>query len=105
MTYEDCLRDIMRLHKVCTPDERCERLARSVFKMREKYKQLEEQKKRRSMTVITITPEKVVEQKYSGKICQAFTLKGKKCTFKANCGNFCKKHNVTDKNLVAFLAQ
>ena len=32
--------------------------------------------------------------------CQARNLNGKECTFKATCGNFCKKHKITDKNIV-----
>jgi len=50
-------------------------------------------------------PKQVVEQKYMGGICQSTTLKGKKCTFKATCGKFCKKHSVANKDLVAFLAK
>ena len=29
-------------------------------------------------------------------ICKAFTLSGKKCTFKAVCGDYCKKHRIDD---------
>ena len=105
MSYEDCLRDAMRLHRVSTPDERCEHLARSVFKMKSKYRQHETHKQARSLVVLTEAPKKIVEPKYTGNICQSMTLKGKKCTFKANCGKFCKKHSVANKDLVAFLAK
>jgi hypothetical protein len=105
MSYEDCLRDAMHLHRVSTPDERCEHLARSVYKMKSKYKQHEAHKKARSLVVLTEAPKQVVEQKYTTNICQSTTLKGKRCTFKATCGNFCKKHSVANKDLVAFLAK
>lgn len=101
MSYEDCLRDAMRLHKLSTPDERCAHLARSVFKMKSKYRQHEENKKGRSIKVIIEAPKHVVEQKHATNICQAMTLKGKKCAFKATCGSFCKKHSVAQKDVVA----
>lgn len=105
MSYEECLRDAMRLHRVSTPDERCAHLARSVFKMKNRYKQHEAHKKERSMVVITEAPKRIVEQKYMGNICQSTTLKGKKCTFKATCGNFCKKHSVSNKEIAVLLGK
>ena len=105
MSYEDCLRDAMRLHRLSTPDERCEHLARSVFKMKNRYKKHEAHKKERSMVVITEAPKRVVEQKYTSNICQSTTLKGKKCTFKASCGNFCKKHSVSNREMSVVLGK
>jgi hypothetical protein len=29
--------------------------------------------------------------------CKALTLEGRRCTFKATCGDFCKKHTVAEK--------
>jgi len=29
--------------------------------------------------------------------CRAMTLEGRRCGFKATCGEFCKKHNVSEK--------
>lgn len=29
--------------------------------------------------------------------CKAMTLEGRRCGFKATCGEFCKKHSVTEK--------
>lgn len=95
MSYEDCLRDAMRLHGVSTPDERCAHLARSVYKMKIKYKEYADHKRARSLTVITDVPKRMVEQKYVSNICQSTTLKGLRCTFKATCGNFCKKHSIS----------
>jgi hypothetical protein len=101
MSYEDCLRDAMRLHGVSSPDERCAHLARSVFKMKNRYRKHEEYKKSRSSVLITDAPKQVVEQKYTTNICQSTTLKGKRCTFKATCGNFCKKHSTKETPAVA----
>lgn len=106
VSYQVCLEDAMKLLKMSTPNERCEQLARSVFKMKNKYKDHENKKRERSMVVITETPKPIVESKYSGNICQATTMKGKKCSFKATCGGFCKKHapkKGSDKEVMAFL--
>jgi hypothetical protein len=100
MSYEDCLRDAMRLHKVSTPDERCAHLARSMLKLKNKYTQHEDRKKSRCVVMITAAPKHVVEQKHATNICQSTTLKGKMCTFKATCGSFCKKHSVSKKEMV-----
>ena len=64
MTYEACLHDAMRIHKVTTPDERCAHLARSMLKMKSKYTQHVEKKKARSVMVITEAPKHLVEQKH-----------------------------------------
>jgi hypothetical protein len=29
--------------------------------------------------------------------CKALTLEGRRCGFKATCGEFCKKHSVAEK--------
>ena len=105
MSYEDCLRDAMRLHRVSTPDERCAHLARSVYKLKNRYREHEAHKKARSTMIITEAPKRQVEQKHTQNICQSTTLKGKRCTFKATCGNFCKKHSVSSKELVGLLAK
>jgi len=95
MSYDECLRDAMRLHKVSTPDERCAHLARSMLRMKSGYRHHAEKKQARSIVVITEPPKLVVEQKHTSNICQSTTLKGKKCTFKATCGCYCKKHSVS----------
>ena len=74
MSYDECLRDAMRLHGVKTPDARCEHLARSVMKMKSKYVQHAEHKKSRSSILITDSPKQVVEQKHNTNICQSTTL-------------------------------
>jgi len=105
MSYEECLRDAMRLHKISTPDERCAHLARSVFRMKNRYRVHEAHKKERSTMIISEAPKRQVEQKHAQNICQSTTLKGKRCTFKANCGNFCKKHSVSSKDVAVLLGK
>lgn len=72
--------------------EKCERFARSIHKLRESRKQYDDKREKSKIIFLENTPEKCLNTKKFSNICQAVTLKGKKCTFKASCGNFCKKH-------------
>jgi sulfatase maturation enzyme AslB (radical SAM superfamily) len=58
------------------------------------YKRHEEKKESRQVVVIDKIPEKQVTQRSQHKICQATTMSGKPCSFKAICGDFCKKHRI-----------
>tara|TARA_B100000401_G_scaffold120642_1_gene78851 strand:+ start:6514 stop:6801 length:288 start_codon:yes stop_codon:yes gene_type:complete len=73
-------------------DEKCERFARSIHKLRESRKQYDDKREKSKIIFLENAPEKSLNTKNFSNICQAVTLKGKKCTFKASCGNFCKKH-------------
>jgi len=87
-TYDDCLR-VSKTLKTSkkTPDE----MARILDKMRKK--KLESQKTN-PIQVLDSVPKQDVSE--SRNICKAFTLSGKKCTFKAVCGDYCKKHRIDD---------
>ena len=89
-SYEDCLR-VSKNMKNCkkTPEE----MARILYKMRNKKLECQ---KTKPIQVIDSVPEKTV---HTTKICQAFTLSGKKCSFKAVCGCYCKKHRINDEAL------
>jgi len=41
----------------------------------------------------------VNEQRKVKKICCALTMTGKPCSFKAVCGDYCKKHSVKQPQL------
>ena len=89
--YEDCLRISKNLnitHK--TPEE----IASIIDKMRKRKIECQNKK---PIQVIHSIPEKPV---YATKICQAFTLSGKKCAFKAVCGCYCKKHKIDDNDVL-----
>lgn len=62
-----------------------------------RYKDIKDEKDKKAIQIINKPPPKIVETKYSTKICEAMTLSGKKCTFKATCGNYCKKHDINKK--------
>jgi hypothetical protein len=100
MSYNECLRDAMSIHNVSTPDERSAHLARSMLKMKNKYIHHANKKKDRSVVIITEPPKHIVEQKHTTNICQSTTLKGKRCSFKATNGCFCKKHSTAKDSVV-----
>ena len=90
-SYDDCLR-VSKTLKTSkkTPDE----MAIILDKMR---KRKLECKKTRSIQVLDSVPKQDVSE--SRNICKAFTLSGKKCTFKAVCGDYCKKHRIDNQVL------
>ena len=92
MSYEQCRADAMRMYRVDSPTDRCKKLANATWKMKQKYAQLRKDKQSRVIQVIEKAPEKVVEKRHAVHTCQAVTLAGKSCGFKAVCGGFCKKH-------------
>tara|TARA_B100001769_G_scaffold97899_1_gene75543 strand:+ start:9010 stop:9408 length:399 start_codon:yes stop_codon:yes gene_type:complete len=90
-TYDDCLNVSKRLNVANkTHDE----MATIIDKMRKK--KIECQKTRPIKVLETAPDNQNIENK---NICQAFTLSGKKCSFKAVCGKYCKKHRIDDQVL------
>tara|TARA_B100001113_G_scaffold88293_1_gene70569 strand:- start:1138 stop:1410 length:273 start_codon:yes stop_codon:yes gene_type:complete len=73
-----------------TPEE----MASILDKMRKKKLECQ---KTNPIQVIDFIPKQEVSE--NRNICKAFTLSGKKCTFKAVCGDYCKKHRIDDQVL------
>jgi hypothetical protein len=92
MSYEQCLADAMRMYRVDSPTDRCTKLANATWKMKQKYAQLRTEKQNRTIQLISKAPEVVSEKRRAVHTCQAVTLSGKSCGFKAVCGGFCRKH-------------
>jgi len=90
-SYDDCLRlsKTLKTNKK-TPEE----MVIILDKMRKKKLEC---KKTRSIQVLDSVPKQDVSE--SRNICKAFTLSGKKCTFKAVCGDYCKKHRIDNQVL------
>ena len=65
------------------------------------YKRYELQKEARSIKVI---PNKAEPRAGGGaammKMCKATLMSGKGCSYKAACGDFCKRHRMLDLNVV-----
>lgn len=83
-----------------------ERVADTALRSREKALALQES---RPKSLLTTTPPKPRETAVVNKArkpravvhdafrCNALTLEGRRCGFKATCGDFCKKHSVAEK--------
>lgn len=78
-----------------------EHKVRAVWKMKNSYKTIAADRaaKRIKFLAPGDVPTKTqatlkTKAQSSGMTCQATTLSGRPCKFKATCGNFCKKHKV-----------
>ena len=90
-SYDDCL----RLSKTLKTSKKTpEEMAIILDKMRKKKLEC---KKTRSIQVLDSVPKQDTSE--TRNICKAFTLSGKKCTFKAVCGDYCKKHRIDNQVL------
>ena len=90
-TYDDCLRVSKTLK---TSKKTPEEMASILDKMRKK--KLESQKTKPIQVLDSVPKQDTSETR---NICKAFTLSGKKCTLKAVCGDYCKKHRIDDQIL------
>jgi len=94
-TYDDCLRVSKTLK---TSKKTPEEMASILDKMRKK--KLESQKTKPIQVLDSVPKQDTSETR---NICKAFTLSGKisgkKCTFKAVCGDYCKKHRIDNQVL------
>ena len=93
-TWQQCLVSAVKMFRLSEPDDKCYRLADATWKCKMSYKRHEEKKESRQVVVIDKLPESVVTQRTQVKTCQATTMSGKPCSFKAVCGDFCKKHRI-----------
>ena len=97
--WQECLASAVKMHRLQEPTERCYKLADATWKCKMAYKRHENKKEERQIVVIDKPPEPTVTQRSQNKICMATTMSGKQCSFKAVCGDFCKKHRI-DKEVI-----
>jgi len=97
--WEGCLADAVKMYRLSEPNEKCVQLANATWIMKKKYREHEKKKDDRKLIVIDKLPEVVNEQRTQKKTCCATTMSGKPCTFKAVCGQYCKKHSVKHAQL------
>jgi hypothetical protein len=77
-----------------------EQMARAVWKMNESYRKIKEERESKRIKIIDFKdlPKKPAagtrQSTAQAVTCQAITLSGRPCKFKATCGKFCKKHKV-----------
>lgn len=95
-----CLSDATKMYRLREPNDKCYHLADATWKMKMRYKNLENKKKENSIIFLDSAPKEVApEQRTNHKICQATTMAGKPCKFKAVCGNYCRKHKVSSVSM------
>jgi hypothetical protein len=99
--WQRCLADAAKMYRISEPDEKCVQLANATWIMKKKYLEHEKKKDSRQIVVIDKPPDVVNEQRTTKKICCATTMSGKPCSFKAVCGDYCKKHSVKNAILGA----
>jgi hypothetical protein len=93
-TWEQCLAGAAKMYRLDEPDDRCYHLADATWKCKMSYKKHEQKKADRKLIVLDRPPEVCVTSRTHAKTCQATTMSGKPCSFKAVCGDFCKKHRI-----------
>ena len=99
--WESCLSNAVTMYRLSEPDDRCYHLADATWKMKMRYLEHQQKKDIQKIVVLEKTPDVVTEQRTSKKICCAVTMTGKPCSFKAVCGNYCKKHSVKNATIGA----
>ena len=92
--WERCLADAVKMYRLSEPNDKCYNLADATWKMKHSYKKFQEKKDNRQIIILSKTPETTNESRTHKKICCATTMTWKPCSFKAICGDFCKKHQV-----------
>ena len=78
-----------------------DKLSRAILRVNESYKKIKQEREAKSIKVIDFNdiPKRSMAPTttHSGAqatTCQATTLSGRPCKFKATCGKFCKKHMI-----------
>ena len=95
--WNACLSDATKMYRLREPNDKCYHLADATWKMKMRYKKIDDRKKANAIIFLDAPPKEVVaNQRTNAKICCATTMAGKPCKFKAVCGNYCRKHKVSD---------
>jgi hypothetical protein len=66
----------------------------ALFKMREKTRQIQEDRAKRTIIFLKEVPKIQESHKVTEARCKARTLENKPCPFRATCGNYCKRHQI-----------
>jgi hypothetical protein len=99
--WQECLTNAVTMYRLSEPDDRCYNLADATWKMKMQYLKHQQKKEQQKIIVLEKPPEIVNEQRTSKKFCCATTMSGKPCSFKAVCGDYCKKHSVKNTSIGA----
>jgi len=95
-----CLSDATKMYRLREPDDKCHHLADATWKMKMRYKEIEDKKKENTLIFLDAPPKDIeIQQRTQQNICCAITMAGKKCRFKAVCGKYCRKHKVVNTSI------
>lgn len=95
-----CLQRAMERYEVREPDDRCYQLANAVWKCKQKQQEMKDARMQRKIVFLDTPPEQAhIEMRTHAKICTATTMAGKRCHFRAVCGDYCRKHKVVSKEI------
>lgn len=93
------LMQTIKFYNVIEPDERCVRLADAEWRLKQRHEAIRKAKAQRGIIVIDPVIEEPREKRNSHKICAATTMAGKRCSYRAVCGDFCRKHKVPTEDI------
>jgi len=93
--WDKCLVNALEFYRLKEPNERCHKLADATWITKMSYKRFQLKKDSRRSILIDQTPDPVVQKRTSAVLCGATTVSGKPCSFRAVCGQFCRKHKVS----------
>jgi hypothetical protein len=94
--WTTCLNDAVKMYRLSEPNEKCYRLADATWRLKNGYKREKEKRMQRVSQLIDKVPDQP-RIAVTAKTCSAITMTGKPCHFRAVCGNFCRKHRVSDE--------
>ena len=94
------LSDAVKMYRLREPNDKCYRLADATWKMKMGYIKHANIRKNSAIVFLDAPPkEPAIEQRTQHKICCAITMSGKPCKFKAVCGDYCRKHQISSTSL------
>ena len=98
--WNTCLANAVKMYRLGEPNDKCYRLADATWKCKMAYIKHNNTKNNKAIVVLANPPkENTPDQRTSHKICCAVTMSGKPCRFKAVCGDYCRKHQVSSTSI------
>jgi len=88
------LDDAMKMYRLKTPNDKCYKLADATWRFKKRHEIIKNEREKTKIVVLDKPPNLVArESQTHQKLCKAITMTGKPCSFKAVCGDHCRKHS------------
>jgi len=84
--------DILQTEKLTVGTDFTKKLTDSIWRAKLRYAELKKEKENKRIQIINATVKTDQKPPISTK-CKAKNMNGKHCSFKASCGDYCKKHS------------